>query len=357
MVPELPPSDRLPSHNFSSASLGAATALAAYQELMKHIFTCAPPPGMAPDEMAPITLYGWHLATLILSCIRAPALTYTRPVELIEASGMDHILVQLYASGGFAGRAGTRPIAVEPGTICVFDLGQTMQTETTDCHIITLVLPRALLEPMLEDVSVVHGLVMDARNPLTSLVAGFMQALVEKAPKIELAQAGNVARATLALVVNAIAEAGISRAGERGGIVSSQFRDILTYIDQHLSEPGLQTETLVEAFGLSRAKLYRLFEDIGGVSNYIRRRRLAAASLYLASPAHKAWRISQIAFACGFSSEENFSRNFKTQFGLTPRDAREQSTDALTAKIWSQPGASPTQEAIIWMKTLRTPQQ
>jgi AraC-like DNA-binding protein len=339
----------LPRYSISSNKLGHATALAAFQHVMQHIFTCT----ALPEPMGDVRLRGWHLGSVILSFAQTPAMQYARPVELVQSSGIDLILLNVYVSGGFDGFGGSHAMQVRPGDVCVFDLSQTLQGETMPSQIINLVMPRSLLEPLMADPSAVHGLVMRAGEPVTRLLAFYLESLVGQANEIDITQAGPVSRATMALVSHAIAEAACNRPGAQGSVINSPFRDILSYIDAHLSNTGLQPETLMQAFGVSRAKLYRQFEDIGGVANYIRRRRLAAAALYLTSNAHKDWRVSQIAFACGFPNEENFGRNFKQQFGLTPREARERAIETLAAKAWLGPDLPEPQDALSWMKTLR----
>jgi AraC-like DNA-binding protein len=344
-----PERELLPRYHISSNKLGHAEALAAFQHVMQHIFTCTKLPGGLDD----VRLQGWHLGSVILSAATTPAMHYARPVELVQSSGIDLILLNLYLSGGFDGQGGRHAMTARPGDICVFDLGQILAGETMPSHVINLVMPRSMLAPLMDDPSAVHGLVLPASHPATSLLALYLQNLVAKAPEIDITQAGHVSRATLALVSQVIAGAAGHRTGAPGRIINSPFRDILNYIDTHLSDSGLQPETLMREFGVSRAKLYRQFEDIGGVANYIRRRRLAAAALYLTSSAHKDWRISQIAFACGFPNEENFGRNFKQQFGLTPREARERAIEMLAAKAWLGPDIPEPQDALSWMKTLR----
>jgi AraC-like DNA-binding protein len=58
---------------------------------------------------------------------------------------------------------------------------------------------------------------------------------------------------------------------------------------------------LCSAFGLSRSALYRLFAPIGGISDYIRQRRLARARLALNASARGRGGIGKIARQFGFS--------------------------------------------------------
>lgn len=347
-----PPGKVLPSYRLSSVERGGAAALANYQEVMQNILACFPPQPVTLDELA-LDLTVWHLGSLILGSQHSPALVYYRSEEIIQASGMDHLLVQYYTRGGFTGVAGTQSMEMRAGDVCVFDLAQTMRTTTTDCHIITLVVPRPLFEAVTDDVAALHGLVLEACNPLASLLADCLHSLTANAAALKADEALVVARGISALVTNILAGTSVSRMPHNGATVTSRFRDLLLYIDAHLGDPGLQGVAVAMAFGLSRAKLYRLFEPVGGVANYIRRRRLNVASLYLASPEHRDWRISQIAFACGFANEQLFSRNFKLQFGVTPREARERASTLLSAQAWTDPNLSPEREFSLWMKTLR----
>lgn len=93
-------------------------------------------------------------------------------------------------------------------------------------------------------------------------------------------------------------------------------------IDTSLHRPDLAPEMLSEQARLSRATLYRLFEPIGGVREYIQQRRLTRAYQMLTVPAHSDDLISKIANACGFTNGSAFSRAFREAYGMTPRELR-----------------------------------
>ena len=76
---------------------------------------------------------------------------------------------------------------------------------------------------------------------------------------------------------------------------------------------------LAERFSMSRATLYRLFEDFGGVRHYIQMRRLLQAYRSLARM-REGDRIGAIALRFGFSDQAAFSRAFRAAYGLSPRE-------------------------------------
>lgn len=98
--------------------------------------------------------------------------------------------------------------------------------------------------------------------------------------------------------------------------------DLLAYIEQHISEAELGTESLQQAFALSRASLYRLFQSRGGVASYIREQRLCTAHRYL--QAYPECSLTWLLYEMGFASERQFQRAFQQRFGMPPMQWRRQ---------------------------------
>lgn len=92
-------------------------------------------------------------------------------------------------------------------------------------------------------------------------------------------------------------------------------------IDAKLADPGLSPEYLCKSVGVSRSRLYRIFEPAGGISNYIRRKRLLETRRALADNAN-VQSIAQIAENMGFTDPSTYSRMFKREFGLSPKEVR-----------------------------------
>jgi len=92
--------------------------------------------------------------------------------------------------------------------------------------------------------------------------------------------------------------------------------DILDYIDAHLGECELDERMIRDAFGLSRATLYRSFQGLGGVARYIRERRLRLAHRHLQRD--PACSLTWLLYEVGFASERQFQRAFQARFGMSP---------------------------------------
>jgi AraC-like DNA-binding protein len=97
---------------------------------------------------------------------------------------------------------------------------------------------------------------------------------------------------------------------------------VCDHIAQNLHEPGLRTSTIAAELGISPRLVQLAFA--GGdetVTAYIQRQRLEQAARRLRSgPLDTP--ISQIAYEAGFQDLSYFSRSFRSQYGLAPREYR-----------------------------------
>ncbi|MCM2472309.1 helix-turn-helix domain-containing protein [Rhizobium sp. CG5] len=101
----------------------------------------------------------------------------------------------------------------------------------------------------------------------------------------------------------------------------SRIETACHYIDAHLAAADLGAERLCRVLAVSRRKLYYLFEPFGGVSRFIRERRLAACHRILRQ-GEDARLISTLAYDHGFSDPAHFSRLFRARYGYSPKEAR-----------------------------------
>ncbi|MET7657074.1 MULTISPECIES: helix-turn-helix domain-containing protein [unclassified Streptomyces] len=113
---------------------------------------------------------------------------------------------------------------------------------------------------------------------------------------------------------------------------------IKTFVRRHLGDPDLTPAGIAAAHHVSRSYLYRLFQEEGlTVASYIRHQRLENARRDLADPRLRDLPVHAVGARWGFPRAAEFTRAFRTAYGLPPSALREQ---ALTRVRELSPSAS-----------------
>ena len=97
---------------------------------------------------------------------------------------------------------------------------------------------------------------------------------------------------------------------------------VIDYIESHL-DGKLELETVAEAVHYSKYHLHRLFTEIVGMTihGYVQRRQLTEAAKLLVFSDKP---IIEIAFICGYESQQSFSLAFKAMYKSPPAEYREE---------------------------------
>ena len=108
-----------------------------------------------------------------------------------------------------------------------------------------------------------------------------------------------------------------------------RLKRALEFMSHHLAEP-ISIDLLARESGVSKFHFVRLFQHATGSTpyRYLLAKRLEAARRLLAETDMA---IADVAMRCGFPRANHFSTQFRSKFGLSPRDFRHGSR-ALTGK-------------------------
>jgi AraC-like DNA-binding protein len=215
-----------------------------------------------------------------------------------------------------------RATEVRTGDICFIDLSRPISLRAPDYNSLTLILPRAMLEPHVADIDSLHGRVLQKSSPLNAMLGNHLRTLFAEAPELSLADGQLAASGTAALIA---AFAGPSAQGHdtiARTESATPLQVMRRFIETNLHHSDLGPDFICQRFGVSRAKLYRVFEPMGGVSHYILQRRLSRAYQLITDPSHADLRVSAIATRCGFGNVSAFSRAFSQAYGMSPTELR-----------------------------------
>ncbi|WP_281718480.1 helix-turn-helix domain-containing protein [Pandoraea apista] len=299
---------------------------------------------------------GTHLGDCLISRSACTAtMDHRRNAMDIRRSHVDHLLIQLFTSGGVQGTYGKRTVNAAAGAISVFDLGQTVDSRTTSFSTITLTVPRDRLPTSLRSQKL-HGAVLAPGLGATRLLASHLTELLQSAPLLTREEMTASVNASLILLGGAQSKL-LDSAGDAQQVIRDGVKRLIRdHIDRYLTTDALSPEQISAAMGISRSNLYRLFQAEGGVQAYIQGRRLDRCFDELMLSTGYRVTIIEIAYRYGFSSESVFSRAFRRRFGVSPREVRASARQ--TRDRHPAGPASPDDEATVrgWLEGIqRTP--
>ncbi|MEL6723878.1 MAG: AraC family transcriptional regulator [Pseudomonadota bacterium] len=248
------------------------------------------------------------------SC-QPPALIEMGTRHLVE--GATHVDLERYVSGEERGREGEdKTLLNRPGTLQFCDQQQTLKSIASTRCVQDITLPRALLD-LPEDEPVMVPSVTPA-SAFGQLVFAEWDALYDHLKSGALAFTQSQLDRFAACVKIAM---GLNpqREDVRAHARDALFRQICRYIETKLEDPHLSTSTLLDQFGVSRATLYRMFEPLGGVRNYLTDRRAGAALFFLSKSNGRRGFVQAACERWGFSSPANFNRTIQRLFGNSPK--------------------------------------
>ena len=241
----------------------------------------------------------------------------TRTRALINNDQQDTINFQYIVAGRAKGTTPGRIIDSNPDSFLLFDLSQPMMIEDIDHRtVINLALPRAQVASMIDDPGSLHGITVTGGTSV--LLADLLKSVVVNLSAFRSTAGPQIAamfREAIAVLLSGIAEA------EGGLRIDSQSLLIdraLGLIQSRIGSRELTPDWLASKMNVSRSRLYKIFQQQGGVSKVIWRQRLESSRVALTSPYEKR-RIGEIGYAYGFLSESHFARTFKAAFGVAPR--------------------------------------
>jgi len=98
---------------------------------------------------------------------------------------------------------------------------------------------------------------------------------------------------------------------------NKMIKKVIDFINENIANSDLNTETVVDNIGISRAQMWRLFKKTTGKSlgDYIREIKMQKAAEMLKTGKY---RVSEVAAEVGFFDSKNFAKNFAKEYGMTP---------------------------------------
>jgi AraC-like DNA-binding protein len=265
-----------------------------------------------------------NLAGISLCRLRSGGwMRLVRKESASRASESDFVKVSLQLRGTSYNEQHGRTAALREGQWCVKEIGASYTVlSPSDADVLLVVLPREKVVSKRYRLEDLAARPFSGRTGVGKLafecIASTFEGLSSIQPEFE--------RDVLETIVQYIRLAMLEATGATSPLsMKAVLEDrIKTYIDGHLRDPDLRVERLAQAFGCSKRYLHKAFEcHETSIGKYILRLRLERCREELSDPVCTKKSITDIAYSWGFNSAHHFSRRFKEEYGLSPRDLRE----------------------------------
>lgn len=265
-------------------------------------------------------------ALRVTDCTASARVRGTRGPAQMAQDAQAYLNVVLIAEGSEQLRFGPRErdvVDLQAGMFTLWDSSRPMAFETGP-HLrqLSLIVPELQLLRRLPRVRDLIGRPMDGRQGMGGLFVDHVLALVQRLPDLPPPSRPAVLDATLDLLGLCLGEQPALPAPRLRRLVLEQ---VLRHIENHLTDGDLGPALLARQFRMSERNLHKLFEGSGQtVCGHIRSRRLAMCRRDLEAPLLAARQVTEIAGHWGFDDPSQFSKLFRAQFGLSPRECRAQ---------------------------------
>lgn len=305
-------SSKIPFFQVNSESIGASRLFDAWRKALGSVFVVDHFVGAKSQREQ---IRGWLLDDLVFTETKFSPQRFKRDPSLTENT--EFLALQIYTKGGCRAVVDGRTVNVLPGEIHVFDFSREFCSIAQESDMVSVFVPHAMIgyDPSRHPQ---HSF-FSPKSPIGRLISEMIFFLLEELSEISTDDAKSVAKGFGGLLQKLIfSESPTLTCTQKSRV--EKTCDIRAYISGNLSDADLGVEKICNDFNMSRATLYRAFEPLGGVANYISQRRLDKAYHILASGMAGDNRVKQVAECVGYQDPAHFSRLFKKRFSLTPTD-------------------------------------
>lgn len=270
-----------------------------------------------PRQGFAATSQTWNLGGFGLSRVRAPKLRALRTPSLVRRNPVDHWGLAIGRQRTFGETGGQGSIDVPANTPFVASFGRPIVSLREEDERLQLYLPRDGFPELSGVFEAAEGRPLS--DAMGKLLAEFLALLARSASDFSETDLPGLRNAVRGMMLACLAPSPDHEALGAAPLAATRKEAVRRIVDSNLHRSALGPDFLCREAAMSRSQLYRLLESEGGVKNYIQRRRLKRCFTELSNNA--GFRsVAAIAEGLGFPDPSSFSRSFKKEFGLTPKD-------------------------------------
>lgn len=307
----------LPCFDFSVAGLARSDQFAAWHD------TFAPMLELTEINDTTTGFRGrqklWDLGSLVFAQISTDELAFASLPGHVRREPLDHWTISLLQSGKIRTDSERKAFASGPGEVQIHTLGRPFVGELSKSEMLMLFVPRDFGHETA--VTLGSAELSKLETGMGRLFSDYLIGVANRLPTLTQGDLPGLVAATRAMILACVSPTPENIEGAEEPIAGTLLERARKVVQMRLLDPKLGVESVRRELGVSRTRLYNLFEPFGGVMHYIQHRRLLDAHSILADSDDQRL-ILKIAEEYGFSDGAEFSRAFKREFGYSPSEVR-----------------------------------
>ncbi len=306
------------AHAFSTQRLPLLEQLEAWRRWYTPAFEVQPL--RSKQDGFPASSRNWSVDGLAVSRVRSPPTAVCRSKANIRKSPVDHWAVVLSKSRTSSVEVRDTSLDVPAGTPFVLSVGEELRvSRSEDDDRLMLLLSRDRFSRIAHLLDAVKATILQASQG--RFLADYMLVLERNLPGLSASDLARFPSAVEAMLAACLAPSADRIATARDQIDLTLMERVRQAVRRNLRSPSLGPDKLCRETAMSRSRLYRVLESEGGAAHYIQRRRLLE-SFSILCDASNSYPVAKIAEALCFADASSFTRAFRHEFGVTPREVR-----------------------------------
>lgn len=314
------PSSALAPRNFSTCEAPVSHRSTVFRDRMAKSFSIGLDVKPVGRRELDCTVEGYWGPGLKFASLRLSPHT-TEPAKL--ACEQPSLLISLHREGAAYVSQDGRESEVGPGDMFLIDPTRPFSIETGEIFTTSLYVARSAVRALIPEIDSFTSIAIPTDSGPAALFRAFFDELFRIAPQLDARAADRVVDTVPFVLATALGSIDVGDHVAPNRTQAAHKQRVLRFIRENLQDPELNPAKIAQGVGLSSRYIYDLFADEPvALMRRVWRERLERCRNELTNPQMAETSIGEIAFNWGFSDTAHFSRVFRQQFGLTPREAR-----------------------------------
>ncbi|HEC60005.1 MAG TPA: helix-turn-helix domain-containing protein [Methylophaga sp.] len=269
-----------------------------------------------------MAIYPWRHG-MRLSPIQSNAIKLKRLMKEPTEAVQDCYFAVVLTSGKYSLEQAGREVFLQPGDMTLYDATEPhsiVMPQTSSKILISI--PRNLLDSRIFNVGKMTAKHIPSKSGIGAVVSSFIQTTVNQLNTLEQAAFLELSDPILDMLTLSLQQLN-TRSVELSQHRTLTLMRVKQFVHNHIEECELNAEMISNGVGLSLRYINNLFnaEDTS-LMRFLTQQRLTIAKRRLSNHLFNHKTITELAMQSGFNNMAHFSRVFKQNYGVSPRQFR-----------------------------------